>query len=70
MLTLFDLTMVYLGHVTVLNILQLIYQSQVFVHALLVINIVLSVVHQVFVRGLSQVVDVDLPKQGVGCVIY
>lgn len=62
--------MVYLGHVTVLNILQLIYQSQVFVHALLVINIVLSVVHQVFVRGLSQVVDVDLPKQGVGCVIY
>ena len=68
--TFFNLAMVYFSHISMLYILELIHQSQIFVHSLFIIDVVFFVIHEVFVGGIYHVIDIYFSEEGMFGTVY
>lgn len=57
--------MVYLGDVLMIHILDLIDQSHVLVHSIIILNEILFEIHNVLIWGLFGAVDVDVTEVAI-----
>lgn len=64
-LTFYKLTMMYLGDVLMIHILDLIHQSHVSAHSIIILYEILFEIHNVFVWGFFCTVDVDVAEVAI-----